>query len=121
MGPARSLSKVKKQRTTLTLPSDSLTKAKSIARARKVNLSTVISEALSEGLKAHAATERSEEVLATTEKLFRASRTMNCRFWTALYWNRQQGVSLWWIQLLVRSYSTPAPRAGWRERSIPTF
>jgi post-segregation antitoxin (ccd killing protein) len=70
MGPARSLSKVKKQRTTLTLPSDSLAKAKSIARARKVNLSTVISEALSEGLKAHAATERSEEVLALYRKAF---------------------------------------------------
>jgi len=54
----------------LTLPSDSLTKAKSIARARKVNLSTVISEALSEGLKAHAATERSEEVLALYRKAF---------------------------------------------------
>jgi post-segregation antitoxin (ccd killing protein) len=70
MGPARSLIKVKKQRTTLTLPSDSLMKAKNIARVRKVNLSTVISEALSEGLKVHAATERSEEVLALYRKAF---------------------------------------------------
>jgi post-segregation antitoxin (ccd killing protein) len=70
MGPARSLIKAKKQRTTLTLPSDSLTKAKSIARARRVNLSTVISEALSEGLRAYAATERSEEVLALYRKAF---------------------------------------------------
>jgi post-segregation antitoxin (ccd killing protein) len=70
MGPARSLIKAKKQRTTLTLPSDSLAKAKSIARARRVNLSTVISEALSEGLKTHAATERSEEVLALYRKAF---------------------------------------------------
>jgi len=70
MGPARSLSKVKKQRTTLTLPSDSLTKAKNIARARGVNLSTVISEALSEGLRIHEATKRSEEVLNSYRKAF---------------------------------------------------
>jgi len=70
MGPARSLSKVKKQRTTLTLPSDSLTKAKNIARARGVNLSTVISEALSEGLRIHEVTKRSEEVLNSYRKAF---------------------------------------------------
>jgi post-segregation antitoxin (ccd killing protein) len=68
MGPA--LGKYKKQRTTLTLPSDSLTKAKSIARARGVNLSTVISEALSDGLRLHAATERSEEVLKAYRRAF---------------------------------------------------
>jgi post-segregation antitoxin (ccd killing protein) len=68
MGPA--LSKNKKQRTTLTLPSDSLTKAKNIARARGVNLSTVISEALSAGLRLHAATERSEEVLNAYRRAF---------------------------------------------------
>ena len=54
---------IKKQRTTLTLPSDSLAKAKRIARARGINLSAVVSEALFEGLRLHAATERSEEVL----------------------------------------------------------
>jgi hypothetical protein len=70
MGPARSLTKVKKQRTTLTLPTDSLTKAKNIARARGMNLSTVISEALSEGLRLHEATERSEEVLNSYRKAF---------------------------------------------------
>jgi hypothetical protein len=70
MGPARSLTKVKNQRTTLTLPFDSLAKAKSIARARRVNLSTVISEVLSEGLQLHAAAERSEEVLALYRKAF---------------------------------------------------
>lgn len=70
MGPARSLSKVKKQRTTLTLPSDSLTKAKNIARARGVNLSTVISEALSEGLRLHDAAKRSDEVLNAYRKAF---------------------------------------------------
>jgi post-segregation antitoxin (ccd killing protein) len=70
MGPARSLNRVKKQRTTLTLPSDSLTKAKNIARARGVSLSTVISEALSEGLRMYAATERSEEVLNAYRRAF---------------------------------------------------
>jgi len=54
----------KKRRTTLTLPADSLTEAERIARARRVNLSTVISEALSEGLRVHAAAERSEQVLS---------------------------------------------------------
>jgi predicted nucleic acid-binding protein/post-segregation antitoxin (ccd killing protein) len=70
MGPARSLIKIKKQRTTLTLPSDSLVKAKRIARARGVNLSAVVSEALAEGLRLHAATERSEEVLSAYRKAF---------------------------------------------------
>jgi post-segregation antitoxin (ccd killing protein) len=70
MGPARSLIKVKKQRTTLTLPSDSLTKAKRIARAKGLNLSAVISDALSEGLRQHEAAERSEEVLNAYRKAF---------------------------------------------------
>jgi post-segregation antitoxin (ccd killing protein) len=70
MGPARSLINVKKQRTTLTLPSDSLTKAKRMARARGVNLSAVISEALAEGLRLPQATERSQEVLALYRKAF---------------------------------------------------
>jgi hypothetical protein len=39
----------------------------------------------------------------------------------ALSLSLQQGVSLWWIRLLVRSYSTPALKAGWRERSILSF
>jgi hypothetical protein len=59
-----------KRRTTLTLPADSLTQAQRIARARKVNLSTVIAEALSEGLRMHAAAERSEEVLNGYKKAF---------------------------------------------------
>jgi len=54
----------------LTLPADSLTQAASIARARKVNLSTVISEALANGLQAYAATERSEEILSAYKKAF---------------------------------------------------
>ena len=44
--------------------------ASRIARARKVNLSTVISEALSNGLRMQAATERSEEVLKAYKKAF---------------------------------------------------
>ncbi len=67
---ASRLSPLKKRRTTLTLPSDSLIKAERIARARNVNLSTVISEALSEGLRVHAAAERSEEVLSAYRRAF---------------------------------------------------
>jgi post-segregation antitoxin (ccd killing protein) len=59
-----------KRRTTLTLPADSLTQAGRIARARNVNLSTVISEALANGLRIHAAAERSEEILNAYKKSF---------------------------------------------------
>jgi post-segregation antitoxin (ccd killing protein) len=59
-----------KRRTTLTLPADSLTQAGRIARARKVNLSTVISEALTNGLRAHAAAERGEEILNAYKTAF---------------------------------------------------
>ena len=59
-----------KRRTTLTLPADSLMEAKRIARTRKVNLSAVISEALSEGLRVQAAGEGSEEGLAGYQKAF---------------------------------------------------
>src|SRR5216683_2814003 len=58
----------KKRRTTLTLPAESLTQAERIARARGVNLSTVVSEVLAEGLNLHAAAERSEQVLAAYNK-----------------------------------------------------
>jgi hypothetical protein len=54
------------------LPADSLTQAGRIARARKVNLSTVISEAVANGLRAHAAAERSEEILDAYKKAFGA-------------------------------------------------
>lgn len=59
-----------KRRTTLTLPADSLNQAERIARARKVNLSTVVSEALSDGLRLNSAVERSEAVLAAYKKAF---------------------------------------------------
>jgi len=55
----------------LALPADSLIQAERIAQARRVNLSTVISEALSEGLRTHAAMERSEQVLNDYKKAFR--------------------------------------------------
>ena len=60
----------KKRRTTLTLPADSLTEAQRIARARKVNLSAVIAEALSAGLRLQTAAERSQEVLERYKKAF---------------------------------------------------
>jgi post-segregation antitoxin (ccd killing protein) len=60
---SRSTGQLKKRRTTLTLPADSLMQAERIADVRKVNLSTAISEALSEGLRLQAAREHSEEVL----------------------------------------------------------
>jgi hypothetical protein len=60
-----------RRRTTLTLPSASLEQAERIARAKRINLSTVISEALSDGLRAHAAAERSEQVLSAYKKAFK--------------------------------------------------
>jgi hypothetical protein len=53
----------KKRRTTLTLPNDSLLQAEQIARFRKVNLSTVVSEALAEGLRLNSAAARSQQAL----------------------------------------------------------
>jgi hypothetical protein len=66
----RRLSNAAKRRTTLTLPAESLTEAERIARARRVNLSTVISEALAESLRQGAATERGEQVLRAYQKAF---------------------------------------------------
>ena len=59
-----------RRRTTLTLPADSLAQAERIARARQVNLSVVVSEALSDGLRMHASAERSEQVLKAYKKAF---------------------------------------------------
>lgn len=59
-----------KQRTTLTLPADSLAQAKRIAQARRVNLSVVISEALSEGLRQHAQSAHSEAILSRYKQAF---------------------------------------------------
>jgi hypothetical protein len=58
------------RRTTLTLPADSLSHAERIARARNVNLSTVVSEALREGLRVQAAGERATEILSLYRQAF---------------------------------------------------
>ena len=44
--------------------------AQRIARSKQVTLSTVVAEALSEGLRLHAAAKRSEEVLKGYRKAF---------------------------------------------------
>ena len=59
-----------KRRTTLTLPADSLMHAERIARARRVSLSAVLAEALSDGLRIHAAVGRSDEVLSAYKRAF---------------------------------------------------
>ena len=64
LGPPR------KRRTTETLPVDSLAQAEQIARTKRVNLSTVISEALAEGLRLHTVAERSEKVLQLYKNAF---------------------------------------------------
>ncbi len=58
------------RRTTLTLPAESLAEAQRIAHSRKVNLSSVITEALNEGLRLRMAAERRDEVLEKYRKAF---------------------------------------------------
>ena len=60
----------KKRRTTLMLPADSLDQAQRIAHAKKLNLSVVIAEALSEGLRLQTAAERRDEVLESYKRAF---------------------------------------------------
>jgi hypothetical protein len=55
---------------TLSLPADALSEAERIARARKVNVSAVIGEGLSEGLRLQTTAERSDEVLERYQKAF---------------------------------------------------
>jgi hypothetical protein len=57
-------------RTTLTLPAESLAEAQRIAHSRKVNLSSVISEALNEGLRLQTTAQRRDEVLEKYRKAF---------------------------------------------------
>ncbi len=66
----RQHSGLRKRRTTLSLPADVLTEAERIARARQVNVSIVIGEALSEGLRPQTTAERSNEVLERYKKAF---------------------------------------------------
>ncbi len=58
------------RQTTVALPADSLTEAQRIADARKVDLSTVIAEALSEGLRQQRRAERSAEAIEGYKKAF---------------------------------------------------
>jgi len=58
------------RRTTLTLPADSLQELEKIARSRKVNLSTVVAEAVNEAASEHRARRRTAEVLESYRKAF---------------------------------------------------
>jgi hypothetical protein len=64
--PAKKLTR----RTTLTLPSDCLDQAARIASERQVNLSVVMSEALTEGLRSQLETSRADEILGAYKKAF---------------------------------------------------
>jgi hypothetical protein len=59
-----------KRRISLTLLSDTLMQVERIARTRKMNLSAVVSEMLSDGLRAHTSAERSEQILRAYKKAF---------------------------------------------------
>jgi hypothetical protein len=59
-----------KRRTTLTLPSDSLLQAQKIAHSRRVNLSTVISEVVSAGLRLENARHRRNKILEDYRRAF---------------------------------------------------
>jgi len=61
----------RKRRTTLTLPVDALGQAERIARARHVNLSVVVAEALASGLRMERARERSAQVMRDYQEAFR--------------------------------------------------
>ena len=58
------------RRITLTLPHASLSAAQRIARGRNVNLSTVVAEALADGLRQHSAARRTEQILRSYERAF---------------------------------------------------
>lgn len=66
----RSYLRPQKRPTTLTLPVGSLTEAGRIARARNLNLSAVIAEALNAGLRQRKTAERIDEVLDNYRKAF---------------------------------------------------
>jgi hypothetical protein len=59
-----------KRRTTLTLPSDSLAQAQRIARSRRMNLSTVISEVVFAGLRLESARHRRNQILENYRQAF---------------------------------------------------
>jgi hypothetical protein len=59
-----------KRRTTLTLPADALSQAEKIARSRHVNLSTVIAEGMSQGLRLESGRLRRDSILDNYRKAF---------------------------------------------------
>ena len=59
-----------KRRTTLTLPVESLREAERLARARNVQLSTVVSEALAEGLRLRHTARQSDRILQSYRQAF---------------------------------------------------
>ena len=63
--------KTAKERTTVTLPSESLAHAKRIAQARNVTLSTIVSDAFVEGLRKYTAAERAEQILEAYRRPFK--------------------------------------------------
>ncbi len=77
------------KRTTLTLPSSALDQAEQIANRRHVTLSTVVAEALEDGLAIASRTRRAEEVLAAYKRHSAAIRAAD------------------------RFDSTPARKVGW--------
>jgi hypothetical protein len=82
----QSASSRNKRRTTLTLPAGLLAEAERIAHARKVNLSTVIAEALNDGLRLQVPTERSHEVLDRYKRLSPAFPPRIYRSSTGFFW-----------------------------------
>ena len=66
----KSPARVRTRRTTLTLPADSLDTAQKIAHSKGVNLSSVITEALDEGLRLKIAAQRRDEVLEKYRQAF---------------------------------------------------
>jgi hypothetical protein len=52
------------------LPADTLSHAERIARQRNVTLSSIVAEALEEGLRTHTYAERSEEILKSYQQAF---------------------------------------------------
>lgn len=69
-GKGRRRETSRKRRTTLTLPEISLREAERLARARNVNLSTVVSEALAEGLRLRQAIRQSDRILQDFRQAF---------------------------------------------------
>ena len=97
-----------RRRTTLSLPADALSEAERIARARKVNVSTVIGEALSEGLRLQTTAERSNEVLEAIRKHFWDFQIARWQSSTASFSNPLLGSRRWLIRLRGHSCSTRA-------------